>query len=219
MLLEGYNILRPDRRRDIPHSQGRVIARRANNNYWGDVSVCKTQDWIKAWRAHSLVFCKRAPLIVFQCAPWDSWQPTAGPDWQSSTSIYTALPIGTSQPRARPRGPKAFTAVQGQPFYHCNNRQAQNPNSLLAPMGSKGFNWKMLIPFNKMTFLDCTLLVLMRPPARVGWLIYLPGALRLKFIIIRLLVKEACLAHHLWDLSSLLLHSHMHLTNHSTSRN
>lgn len=53
---------------------------------------------------------------MFQCALRDSWQPAAGPDWQRSTSIYTALPIGTSQPRAQPQGPKAFIAVQGQPF-------------------------------------------------------------------------------------------------------
>lgn len=64
-------------------------------------------------------------------------------------------------------GTAGIYCCAGPALHHCNHREPQNAHSPPAPMGSRGFNWKMLIPFNKMTFMVCTLLVLMSPPARV----------------------------------------------------
>lgn len=65
MLLEGYNTLRPNRRRDIARSQVTVTTGRANNNYWGDVSVSKTEAQRTAWKARPHVFCRTLAPDLF----------------------------------------------------------------------------------------------------------------------------------------------------------
>lgn len=94
MLLEGYNILGPDRSGDIPHSQGRVTAKRANNNYWGDVSVCKIETHRKAWRARSLVFCESThPWLCFSAPHRTAGNPQLGQAGRSLPAFVQPCPL------------------------------------------------------------------------------------------------------------------------------
>lgn len=122
MLLEGYNILGPDKSGDIPHSQGRVTARRANNNYWGDVSVCKTEAQRTAWRARSLVFCER--VLTLDCVLVHPTGQLATHSWARLVKVYQHLCSHAHwhQP-ARTKG--IYCCARSALSYHCN-RQAES---------------------------------------------------------------------------------------------
>lgn len=54
-------------------------------------------------------FTELSPLTVFQCTPWDSWQPTAGPGWPK--------PIGHAHwPRMQPRDRRHLLLRKVSPF-------------------------------------------------------------------------------------------------------
>lgn len=119
-------------------------------------------------QADSYFARKTSALIVFHSLHGTVGNPQLGQAGKGPPAFIQPCPLALAA-KSLTMGTAGIYCRAGPALYHCSNTQPQNAHSLLAPMGSTGFHWKMLIPFNKMTFMVCTLLVLMSPPARVDW--------------------------------------------------
>lgn len=119
-------------------------------------------------QADSYFARKTSALIVFHSLHGTVGNPQLGQAGKGPPAFIQPCPLALAA-KSLTMGTVGIYCWAGPALHHCSNTQPQNAHSLLAPMGSRGFHWKMLIPFNKMTFMVCTLLVLMSPPARVDW--------------------------------------------------